>query len=151
MNLDARGVQRDGFDLDAHDLRALQLLEHAIEHAGLGPAVHARVDRVPIAKPLGQPAPLAAMLGHIEDRVDHLQVAQADVAALRRQAMFDGGKLLGRDLHTREFPPCHPRTPVVLTRPRQNGFVNFGGPVNAWLGLAPSQNSTGGKASLGPR
>ena len=62
MDLDAGGVQRDRLDFDAHDLRALQLLEHAIKYTGLGPAVHARVDRVPVAKTLGQSTPLAAML-----------------------------------------------------------------------------------------
>ena len=75
MHLDARAVQRHGFDLDAHDLGLLQLLEHAIEHAGLGPTVHACVDRVPVAEPLGQATPLAAVLGHVEDGVQDLQVA----------------------------------------------------------------------------
>lgn len=49
MHLDAGAVQRDGLDLDLHDLSALQLLERTIEHARLGPAAHARVDRVPVA------------------------------------------------------------------------------------------------------
>lgn len=102
MNLDAGGVQRYRFDLDAHDLRPLQLLEHAIKDAGLGPAVHARVDRVPIAEALGQSAPFATVLGHIEDGVDHLQVAQTDIAALPGQTVLDGGELFGRDFHTRE-------------------------------------------------
>src|SRR5678816_1688962 len=99
MDLDARGVQRDRLDPDAHDLRLLQLFEHPIEDTGLGPAIHARVDRVPIAEALWQPAPLAAMLGYVEDGVDHLQVAQTDVAALLRQAVLNRGELPGRDLH----------------------------------------------------
>ena len=70
MNLDAGGVQRDRLNLDTHDLRPLQLFEHAIQDAGLGPTVHARVDRVPIAEALGQSAPFATVLGHIEDGVD---------------------------------------------------------------------------------
>ena len=119
MNLDARGVQRDRFDLDAHDLRSLQLLEHAIKYTGLGPAVHARVDGVPVAKPLGQSAPLAAMLGHIEDRIDHLQVAQADVATLLGQAVLNRGELLGCDLHAPEYPPQWTQSPLVLTRPSE--------------------------------
>ena len=69
------------------------------QDTGLGPAVHARVDRVPVAEPFGQSAPLAAMLGHIEDGVDYLQVAQADIAALLGQTVLDGGELLGCDLH----------------------------------------------------
>jgi hypothetical protein len=74
MHLHDSAVQRHGLDLDAHDLRLLQLLEHSIEHATLGPAIHARVDGVPVAKALGQAAPLAAMLGNIQDRVQHAQI-----------------------------------------------------------------------------
>ena len=87
MNLHHCAVQRDGFDLDAYDLGALQVLEHALEHAALAPAVHARVDRMPIAEALGQPAPLAALFGHIQDGIQNIEVAQAHIAALRRQAM----------------------------------------------------------------
>jgi hypothetical protein len=105
MHLDDRAVQRDGFDLDAHDLGPLQLLEHPIEHAALGPAVHARVDGVPVAEPLGQAAPLAAVLGHVQDGVQHLQVRQTDVASLQGKALFDLGELSFGDLHPRSV--CH--------------------------------------------
>ena len=120
MDLDARGGQRDGFDLDAHNLCALQLLEHSIEHTGFGPAVDARVDRVPVAEALGQSTPLAAMLGHIEDRIDHLQVAQADVATLPGQAVLNGGELLGRDFHACDCPAQSRRSQLVLTRPNSD-------------------------------
>jgi hypothetical protein len=43
-------VQAHRFDLDTHDLSMLQLFKQAIEHAILGPAVHASVDGVPIAE-----------------------------------------------------------------------------------------------------
>lgn len=118
MYLDARAVQRDGLDLDAHNLSTLQLLEHPIEHAGLGPPIHACIDRVPIAEPLGQTAPLAAVLGHIQHRVQHTQVRQADVASLCRQTMCNLLELGLRDLHTRSFRYEPGVTPVVLTRPR---------------------------------
>ena len=117
MDLDACGVQRDGFDPDTHDLRTLQLLEHAIQDASFGPAIHARVNRVPVAEAFGQSAPLATMFGHIEDRIDHLQIAQADVATLLGQAMLNGGELFGRDLHGRYCPAQTTRSLLVLTRP----------------------------------
>ena len=60
MDLDNCGVQRHQFDLDTHDLCTLQLLEHAIQDAGFGPAVHARVKRVPVTEAFGQSAPPAA-------------------------------------------------------------------------------------------
>ena len=118
MDLDACGVQRDGFDPDTHDLRTLQLLEHAIQDASFGPAIHARVNRVPVAEAFGQSAPLATMFGHIKDRIDHLQIAQADVATLPGQAVFDGSELFGRDLHVGDFLAQSSPSPLVLTRPR---------------------------------
>jgi len=124
VDLDAGGVQRDRLDLDAHDLGPLQFLEHAIEYTGLGPAVHARVDRVPVAEPFGQSTPLAAMLGHVEDGVDYLQVAQADIATLLGQTVLDGGELLGCDLHARDCPAQSQKSPLVLTRPSSGNRTN---------------------------
>ena len=74
MHLDDGRVQLDRFDPDAHDLLALQLFKHAIQHTILGPAIHAGIDGVPVAEPLGQSAPLAALLGHIQQRVEKLQI-----------------------------------------------------------------------------
>src|SRR5574337_151688 len=119
MHLDAGGVQRHRFDPDAHQLLALQRLEHLVEHAGLGPAAHARIDRVPVAESLGQPTPLAAVLRNKQHRVDHLQVAHADIAALLRQAVLDAGKLLGRDFHEPQCRPSASLAQLVLTRPRR--------------------------------
>ena len=99
MHFDDGGVQRDGFDADAHHLRLLQLLEHPVEHAQLGPAVHARVDGVPVAEALGQAAPLAAVLGHVEDRIDDLQIAERHVATLHRQEGLDASELSSGDFH----------------------------------------------------
>ena len=99
MHLDGGRVQLDGLDLDAHDLLALQPLKDAIQHAVLGPAVHARVDGVPVAKPLGQSAPLAPMLGHVQQRVEHLPVGKADVASLARKAGFDTKVLRRGEFH----------------------------------------------------
>lgn len=74
----------------------LQLLEQAIRDVGFGPAVHARLKRVSFAEAFGQSAPLAAMLGPIQDRTDHLQVALTDIASLPGQAVLNGGKLCRR-------------------------------------------------------
>ena len=117
MNLDAGGVQRHRFDLDAHDLLALQCLKHLVEHTGLGPAAHACVDGVPIAKALWQSAPLAAVLGHIQHGVDDLQIAQTDVAALQRKAVLNARKLLFCDFHDRQFRRSEFTFQLVLTRP----------------------------------
>ena len=74
----------------------LQLLEHPVSTPLFDP-VHARWCAV--AVPGRQPPPLAAMLGHVEDGVEHLQVRQADVAALHLRG--NAGVLIFRDLHPR--------------------------------------------------
>jgi hypothetical protein len=89
MHLHDGAVERDRFDLDAHDLSMLQLLEHAIHHAQLGPPVHPGVDRVPIAEALGQATPLAAVLCNVQDRIQDLQVGKADIASLPRKTALD--------------------------------------------------------------
>jgi hypothetical protein len=73
----------------------LQFLKHPVQHTRLGPATQARVDGVPVTKPLGQSAPPAAVFGDIQDSIDYLQVAQTDIAALRGQAVSDALELYG--------------------------------------------------------
>ena len=94
MHLHDGGVHFDGLDLDAHDLLALQQFEDLVQHAALGPAIHAGVDGVPGAETLGQSAPLAAMLGDVQQRIEELQIGHPHVAALARQRSLDPAKLL---------------------------------------------------------
>ena len=89
MHLDGGRVQFDGLDLDVHDLLLLQPFKDGIQHAGLGPAIHTRVDGMPVAKALRQAAPLASLLGDVQDSVEHLEVANADIAPLARQTRCD--------------------------------------------------------------
>src|ERR1019366_3051855 len=72
---------------------------YRLQHTGLRPAVHPRVDRVPVAKALGQRTPFAAVLGHIKNSVDHLQVAEAHIASLHRQELLDTIELRGGNFH----------------------------------------------------
>jgi hypothetical protein len=44
---------------------------------------------VPIAKALGKAAPLAAMLGYVQDRIQHLKIRKTDIAPLPRKTVFD--------------------------------------------------------------
>ena len=70
MDLDDGTVQGDGFDLHAEDLRVLQLGKDAIQHPALRPPIYARIDGVPVAKPRGQTAPFATLLGDVQDGVE---------------------------------------------------------------------------------
>ena len=55
------------------------------EHPVLRPPVHSGVYSVPVAKPAGQPSPLAPLLGDIQHGVQHLKVGQPHVATLNRE------------------------------------------------------------------
>ena len=103
MHLYRGTVQGHRFDLDTDDLILLQLREHPIQHAALGPAIHAGVDGVPVAEPLGQAAPFATLLGDIQDRLQHPQIGQAHVAALSRQTVLDQAVLRVGDFHPRSI------------------------------------------------
>src|ERR1700758_1839856 len=99
MNLHRSGVDRECFDPDPYDLFELQLFKDAIQYAVFRPTVHTHVDRVPAPKSLRQPAPLATLLRHIENRVQHLEIAQAYIATLHWKAILDPRILLFGDLH----------------------------------------------------
>ena len=77
------------FDSDGKDLLRLQPREDAIQDPGLAPAVHPRVDGMPIAEMLRQTAPFATVLDHKQQGVEQLQIAHAHIAALPRQAISD--------------------------------------------------------------
>jgi len=89
MHLDRSRIQGHRFELDPNDLLHLQLLEDTVQNAALGPPAHPHINGVPTAKPLRQATPLAALLGHIQHRIQHLQIAQTDVPPLHRQRILD--------------------------------------------------------------
>ena len=89
MHLDDGTIQRHRLDLDPDDLLLLQGRKDAIKHTCLGPAIHSGIDRMPVTEALGQPAPLAAVLRHVQDRVKHLKIGDAHIAALTREARLD--------------------------------------------------------------
>jgi len=91
---DGRAIQAHVFDVDGQDLFLLQSGKDPIQDAGLAPAIHPRIDGVPIAKMLRQTAPFAAMLDNIQQRVKQLQIGDADVAALAWQAISNALKLV---------------------------------------------------------
>ena len=59
--------------------------KHSAEHSVLAPSVHANIDRVPISIGFRQRPPLAAVFRDIQDRIDQLKIAHADVSALSRK------------------------------------------------------------------
>ena len=100
MNLHNRAVQGHGLDFDTDDLCMLQLLKQPVQNAAPGPAVHARIDRVPIAKMPGQAAPLTAMFDYIQDGIENLKIGKAYIAPLPGQTAFNLLILGFSDFHT---------------------------------------------------
>lgn len=99
MNLDDGAIHRHRLELDTHDLLALQVFKHTVQHPVLGPAVHPRVDGVPIAKFLRQSSPFAAMFGDIQNGVEHLPVRNAYIASLDREMQRDAFVLRVSEFH----------------------------------------------------
>src|SRR5437764_14121291 len=124
MYLDAGAVERHCLDPDSHDLLALELFEHLVEHPGLRPPTHAGVDRVPIAESLGQAPPLASVLCDVQHGIDDLQIAHAYVASLQGQAVLDARKLIACDLHAAQCQALWQPLQLVLTGPSREGLVS---------------------------
>ena len=125
MNLHDRTVEADRLNADPHELLLLQFLEKTIQHARLGPAIHARIDRVPVAKAFGQATPFAAVLSDIKNRVDDLQIGDTDVAPLDRKKWLDSSELRGIDFLEERPPglaPCRAET-WMAWRARPGGRV----------------------------
>ena len=103
MDLDDGTVQGAGFDLHADDMSMLQLGKDAIQHPALRPPIHARINGVPVAEPLGQRAPFAPLLGDVQDGVQNVQIVERHVAAWRRQTRRDVAILGVGDFHVRSI------------------------------------------------
>ena len=85
MPLDAGAVQAHGLPPDLDHPRPLPMREPAVQNPVLRPPVQARVDGVAVAEGLRPAAPLAAVLGHVENGVEYRQVREADMAPRPRQ------------------------------------------------------------------
>ena len=102
VDFDRGAVQADVFEADGQDLLFLQPGKDSIQDAGFAPAVHPRVDGMPIAQMFGQTPPFAAMLHHVQQGVKQLQIGHAHIAALPRQAISDALILTLSNLHARD-------------------------------------------------
>ena len=68
-------VQRYGLNAYTHELRTLQLLEHPVKHTALAPAVHVRVEGMPLAKAGRQAAPSVQRSGEARrDVFDYIEL-----------------------------------------------------------------------------
>ena len=87
MNLDRRAVKAYYLYIDLDDSLRLKRGKHSAEHSVLAPPVHANVDRMPISIGFRQRPPFAAVFRDIQDRIDQLKIAHADVSTLSREIL----------------------------------------------------------------
>ena len=85
MNLDSRAVKAYHLYVDLDDSLRLKRGKHSAEHSVLAPSVHANIDRMPISIGFRPRPPLAAVFRDIQDRIDQLKIAHADVSTLSRE------------------------------------------------------------------
>ena len=104
MNLDRRAVKAYYLYIDLDDSLRLKRCKHSAEHSVLAPPVHANVDRMPISIGFRQRPPFAAVFRDIQDRIDQLKIAHADVSALSREIFRYLFVLLLRYLHDSIIP-----------------------------------------------
>jgi hypothetical protein len=123
MHFDRGAVQAHVLPADGQDLFLLQPGKNPIQHSRFAPAIHPRVDGMPVAKVFGQASPLAAMLYHIKQSIEQLQIGHAHIAALPRQAIGNPLILFLCKLHPRQIAPKTLSVQVVLTGPK-SAFQN---------------------------
>ena len=87
MSLDSRAVKTYYLYIDLDDSLRLQCGKHSAEHSVLAPPVHANVDCMPISIGFRQRPPFAAVFRDIQDRIDQLKIAHADVSTLSREIL----------------------------------------------------------------
>ena len=104
MNLDSRAVKAYHLYIDLDDSLRLKRGKHSAEHSVLAPPVHANVDCMPISIGFRQRPPLAAVFRDIQDRIDQLKIAHADVSALFRKILRYLLVLFLRYLHDSIIP-----------------------------------------------
>ena len=84
-----------------------------VQYTVLTPAIHPRIDRVPIAEAFGKTSPFAAVFGDIQDGVQNIQVVESNIATLFRKAILD---LLVLSLSNFHAPLCAIRFLLIYER-----------------------------------
>ena len=118
VNLDRGAVEAEAFDPDPDQPMFLQSREQPVKHTRLRPTAQAGVDRVPVSEPGRQSPPLTAVLGDIEHRIDHRQVADPHIPVETAQADKAGSnRIVLRLSHSFQKDNTYAVRRVVLTRP----------------------------------
>lgn len=104
MDLYRSGIDRDMINLNVDDIIFLEGQEYVIKNALFGPAVCAHVNTMPSPEPFRQAAPFAAVLGYIQNGVQHLQVSYFHVAPRNGKQRLDNFVLLRCNFHAEIIP-----------------------------------------------
>ena len=104
MHLGAGAVEAEAVRILADRLLLSKRGEQPLEHAAAPPTAKPGIDLEPVAEPLRQGTPLAAVLQDVQNRVDEDDVRNPHVPALNRAIRVDFRVLFCRDL----FHDCAP-------------------------------------------
>jgi len=99
MHLHRSAIQRAHFDLELNQLLLLQNFKDSRQHPGACPAPQTSINRVPVPILLGQLAPLRSILRDVEHRVQGLEIAVLQAAAVLRKTMLYPFVVLLTQLH----------------------------------------------------
>ena len=99
MNLDSRAIKAYYLYIDLDDSLRMKRSKHSAEHSDLATTLQANKQQMPISIGFRQRPPLAAVFRDIQDRIDQLKIAHADVSALSREILRYLFILLLRYLH----------------------------------------------------
>ena len=72
MHFDRGTIEREMIDLNVNNVVFLQCGKNMIQKTFLGLSVSAGINRMPIAKSFGQPAPFAAVFRNMQNGIEYL-------------------------------------------------------------------------------
>ena len=86
VHLHSRAVERHHLHSHSNEVRTLQFCKHSVQHSGLRPAIHPCVDGVPVPEGGRQSTPLASLLVHVQDGIEHREMTERNIAARTRRS-----------------------------------------------------------------
>lgn len=104
MNLDRCAVKTYHFGVNLDYPFCLQCGKYSAEYTVLAPSAHANVYCMPISVGFRQRPSFAAVLRDIQDRINQLEIAHTDIAALGRKILRYLLVLFLRNLHVPIIP-----------------------------------------------
>ena len=130
MHFDAGTVQAYRLHSNTDNILLLKTFEKSLQDTVFTPAIHARINRMPIPIGFRQCPPLASVFRDIQNRIHQLEIAHAYISALARQIFRNLFILFFIEFHADNIALSQ-RKSIVLTESNWNGFLNLNKLPNA--------------------